>query len=360
MKRAALVALALVALLIQVSCWRPIFDEQISSGALFYQKLGAPFRTIGPVSMDSELQTGEFYPERSIDPYNGFWVVKRSSDIMVSYITYTGSGYSIQSRIWGAQTAGGSSSFVRAGDYTAPNAQLLVGTATGGVATSIDLEEYVSGTPGNVSYIDGTASSGYLGTVSSILGIGAVQESGGNDDKVTVIFVNGSSQIVATDFDLTTAIGNFDAVVDPLNLGGHTLGAFGRVFADYSTGNVTALNYSSGGTEVLRWPWTAGFGTGGSAPTALTVKDPLVAVLSDGSLVCQGTDYLDAYRPDGSEIFSVPAGSVHFVHEVYYAGASYCIFAQPLIAPSNNHNGNNDVYIQLWRIATANFKNLGN
>ena len=56
--------------------------------------------------------------------------------------------------------------------------------------------------------------------------------------------------------------------------------------------------------------------------TELPIPERLTAMLSDGTLVAQGDNYLTAYSAGGKKLFSIPAGSVRLEHEVYFPGTS--------------------------------------
>jgi hypothetical protein len=353
MKRAmagTTVALFLCALL--ASCYRPIFDEQISAGALFYKHLGSPFRTIGPIGMYSDIVNGEFIPERNIDPYNGFWLQFGSSSVQVNFIKYSGGSYILSTAVTGAPAKGGSLGFADSA-YFVPNQNIILGTGSGTATTTMSLYTFTAGSPDsllpNGSYAPAN--------VQSVLGLGATQVAVSASDTIAFIYRNTSSQLMAANYTSSFSSAVSPIVIDaPLDAGTASVSTVGRAFIGVDGGG-EALYYYGGGNTVLRWTWT-GSGASGT-PTTITVQDPLVAVLSDGTLVCQGKDYLDAYRPDGSEIFSTPAGSVRFVHEVDYSGTCYCIFAQNLMAPKDQ-SGNIKVYIELWRMPTSSFAALGN
>ncbi|MDA8424513.1 MAG: hypothetical protein M0Z80_00110 [Treponema sp.] len=355
MPKAILVAgLAGIATALLASCWRPIFDEQVSSGALFYDKLGSPFRTIGPVSMYSQMTDGIFLPERIIDAYNGFWVQKESGYVNLSFIKYSGGSYTLSSATTGGSAAGGSLAFADSAYFTTANGQIILGTGSGSATTNLAIYTFTSGSPDTFSYINPSLPAD---GVTKILGLGATQTAGNSAETLAVIYLNTASALEATNYSYTsngTAL-TWSSTTYVLQAGAAGLSSFGRAFIG-ADGTGSALYYSDGGTSVLKWAWTAGLN---SAPATISMRDPLVAVLSNGILVCQGKDYLDAYRPDGSEIFSRPAGSVRFVQEVDSSGTDYCIFAQTLLAPQDN-NGNNQVYIELWRIPTGSFSSLGN
>jgi hypothetical protein len=351
MKRAmagTTVALFLCALL--ASCYRPIFDEQISAGALFYKHLGSPFRTIGPIGMYSDIVNGEFIPERNIDPYNGFWLQFGSSSVQVNFIKYSGGSYMLSTAALGAPAKGGSLSFADSAYFTT-NQNIILGTGSGTATTTMSLYTFTAGSPDSFSLTGNYAPAG----VQSVLGLGATQVAGSSSDTIAFIYRNTSLQLMAANYTSSSAAPTID-INAPLDAGTASVATVGRAFIGVD-GAGNALYYYGGGNTVLRWTWT-GSGASGT-PTTITVQDPLVAVLSDGTLVCQGKDYLDAYRPDGSEIFSTPAGSVRFVHEVYYSGTCYCIFAQNLMAPKDQ-SGNIKVYIELWRMPTSSFAALGN
>ncbi|MGO8692363.1 MAG: hypothetical protein ACLQMF_01710 [Rectinemataceae bacterium] len=336
------------------SCYRPIFDDRISAGALFANHLGSPFRTIGPVGMNNDITGGEFVPERNFDPYNGFWVQYQSGSVDVEFIKYSGGTYALSSATTNMPTDGGNLSFAHSAYFTASQ-QILLGTGTGSSTTGMTMETFTAGSPDAFApgspYAPANSSA-----PPSIFGLGATQVAGSDTDTIAVIYLNVSGQLSATSYT-STASALTETVGDEstLQVGASGPNSIGRAFIGADGGGYALYYY--GGGQVLRWTWT---GTGASgSPATISVQDPLVAVLSNGILVCQGRDYLSGYRPDGSRIFSTPAGSVQFVHEVDYSGTDYCIFAQTLVAP-NNQNGNSSVYIELWRLPTAAFEGLGN
>jgi hypothetical protein len=88
----------------------------------------------------------------------------------------------------------------------------------------------------------------------------------------------------------------------------------------------------------------------------------MVSLLSDGSLVAQGDNYLSAYGPDGKLLFTTSAGSVRLMHEVYYPGpapaaGNYLIFSQ-VLSIFNQGSGNRDFYVTVWRCPLASFKSF--
>jgi hypothetical protein len=344
-------AAALLAAVLLSSCWRPVFDEQVSAGALFYDKIGSPFRAIGPVSLNSDMIGGTFLPERNVDPYNGFWLQLGSSSVQANFIKYSGGSYGLSSASTGMPTSGGSMTFTSSAYFTT-NQRVILGTGSSTATTGMSIETFTAGTSDSFTP---DSSNPYAPTgASSILGLGATQVAGTLQDTIAVIYRATSTLMAAsgTSSSAILSIGTGFA----LNAGTADVAAVGRAFIG-GDGGGDALYYYGGGNTVLRWTWTSGSGASGT-PTTITVQDPLVGVLSNGTLVCQGKDYLDAYRPDGSEIFSTPAGSVRFVHEVDYSGVDYCIFAQVLLAPRDN-SGNNEVYVELWRLPTSSFSGLG-
>jgi len=341
----------LLAAVLLASCWRPIFDEQVSSGALFYDKIGSPFRTIGPVSVNSDMIDGAFLPERILDPYNGFWVRKESSSVTVNFIKYSGGSYALSTAATSMPANGGSLGFAGSA-YFATNQTIILGTGDGTATTTMSLYTFTAGSPDSLSLTGNYAPAG----VQSVLGLGATQVAGSPSDTIAFIYRNTSSQLMAANYTSSSAVPAIGSNA-PLDAGTASVDAVGRAFIGVD-GAGSALYYYGGGNTVLRWTWTTGVGASGT-PATIAVQDPLVAVLSDGTLVCQGKDYLDAYRPDGSEIFSTPAGSVRFVQEVDYSGVEYCIFAQSLFAPKDN-SGDTSVYIELWRRPTGSFSSLGN
>jgi len=352
-------AFAAAAALLLSSCWRPIFDERISSGAFFYDRIGSPFRTIGPVSMYNDMTGGEFLPERIYDPYNGFWVIRNNGSIGVNYIKYTaGSGYSlvtVNGAATSVATSGGDLAFARSAYYNSSNPELLFGQSGSVSTAALYLLTYDTTTD---SFFSPTTTN-FSPTASGIIAMGATQAPGSGTDNVAV-FYTGASQLYAAVATATTTGLTTPSAGAQVPLGPYTLASYGRVFPELSGTTVVGLYYSAGGGQVLHWDWDSGSATiTSSAPSVLRVDEPLVAVLSDGTLVCQGQDYLSAYKPDGTRIFSVLAGSVRFVHEVDNSGIDYCIFAQVLVAPSSGHGGDNDVYVELWRIPTSSFASLG-
>lgn len=353
MKRAALILCALATLSLLSSCWRPIFDEQVSSSAYFYKKIGSPFRTIGAFSLYSDILDGEFVPERSIDPYNGFWLTRSSGSLALSFIAYSsGSGYAMASSSRGVGTSGGDLSFARSLYYTSPDPELLLGLSSGSTAM-LDMETF----DGSSAAFLSSSTTSLRPSATSIAALGATQVAGSDEDFGAVLFYN-SDQLYASVFSLTESLGT-PSTGTIVPLGSHTLASYGRVFPELSSGAVVGLYYCSGDGTILHWDWDSGSDAiTSSAPSVLQVDEPLVAVLSDGTLVCQGTDYLSAYAADGSEIFHVLAGSVRFVHEVNSGTTCYCLFEQTIIVPSSGQS-DDEVYVRLWRLPTSSFASLG-
>ncbi len=357
----ASLATALAALLLS-SCWAPYYDPAVSSGVYMYRKLGSPILKIGPItsgmSFDATIPL-EFVPTRPgtvpPDPVDGFLVQKGDELIRITFVERdAGGAYALAPGSQTVLNSLGESAVLRSSAMSGTSPQLVL------IADKTLARQY-SFDPA-LHQINSGATTALGSTPTAIFGLGAslLMPPSSDKDSYAVLYTDGSRNLVSMD-GIDVNINGFTDQLGAgvvLDLGGRVLKAGGSAFIDLAS---SRFYYSQAGGPTLVWdtgPWAAS----STAPTALPIFERITSLLSDGTLVAQGPDYLSAYRPDGTPLFTLPAGSVRLEHEVHYPGPDpaaglYLIFSQVLSTAVQN-SLSRDYYINVWRCPLADFKNF--
>jgi hypothetical protein len=354
----ALVALAPISLL--VSCWAPFYDPRVSNSVPFYGKLGPPFLAIGPLSndtgMNDPLARLEFLPTRPsanpLDPVDGFLVQTSSDTVTVGFVEYYQGAYRLAPSAQGRPNLLGDGAYARSGRADATGRPQMSLVCDNGYAY-----QFVFDPVGH--YVNQIANMPLTSSV-ALLGVGAtlLMPPATDSDSLSALVYDGSSVHVLRTIVSLTLNAFSDQVLPFLDTGGRSLGAGGRAFQDIPGQH---FYYSAPGGPTLLWG-TATWPAASTPPTRLPINKLVTALLSDGTLVAQDDNYLSAFSPAGAQRFSIPAGSVHLEHEVYYPGpnppmGNYVLFSQVL---SIWTKGNSELFIYVWRYPVASFAALGN
>jgi hypothetical protein len=341
------------------SCWSPYYDPKVSNSVPLYRKLGSPFLSIGPVSDTSGMSDSqaslEFLPTRPsldpLDPLDGFLVQRGSDSIKVAFVESYNGSYRLAPSMQSMSNMLGSESLARAEAAKGTSPQLVLIASNAWAAQCVF-------TPTTHSLMMGSGLS-FPGSI-SILGFGAslLMPPAADTDSYAAVYADGA-QVFAAMAGIGADLSPFAQQVDAaLDTGGRSLVAGGSAFQDVANHR---FYYSEPGGPTLLWDTTT-WPASSKAPVELPIPERLTAMLSDGTLVAQGDDYLTAYSADGKKLFSMPAGSVRLEHEVYFPGTSpakgnYLIFSQVLSIEGSNGW---EFYIDLWRYPVASFASLGN
>lgn len=347
---------AVLATLLLSSCWAPYYDPAVSSGVYMYRKLGSPILKIGPVTSNMNFDATiplEFVPTRPStvppDPVDGFLVQKGSELIGISFVERDTSGaYALAPGRQTVLNALGDGALLRSEAINGASPQLVV------IADKTLARQY-SFDPTLKQISSGTTTA--LGSSpSSIIGLGAslLMPPSSDKDSYAVLYSDGTNDLVSMDGIDVNLNGFVDQLGASLDLGGRSLQPGGSAFIDLAT---SRFYYSQAGGPTLVWD-TGTWAT--TAPAVLPIYERITSLLSDGTLVAQGADYLSAYASDGTPLFTLPAGSVRLVHEVHYPGpdpvaGNYLIFTQVLSTAVQN-SMSRDYYINVWRCPLADFK----
>jgi hypothetical protein len=340
------------------SCWAPYYDPEVSASAKFADSLGEPLLSIGPLSASGMFDPSaggrfEFLPERPYgdpaSPAEGFLVQKGEDRARVAFVAYS-SGYGFASMSMDMSNYFGSGALLRAEASTSGDYPQMIAITDHQVVRQYRFDRSAQ------SLVESETANTDL-TCSRIYGAGAALSTIASDADKYWILYDGGSQVLLSAGTVDSALGTFyDMGVTPAT-GGRSLGNGGRMLSDMSGGS---YYYSPPGDPTLLWSAAS---LSVSAPEELSISRPLVAVLSDGTLVAQDELHLSAYTAGGKELFTVLAGSIRLQHEVYSYGPSpeagyYLIFTQVLEKGSSNSDSR-EFRIKVWRVSLAEFHKLG-
>jgi len=340
---AAALAAALAAL---ASCYQPIYDPAVSSAALFYQRIGAPLRVLGPVQYSGGSGADlEFQPTRGGDPQDGFLVERSGTSLRSAFLWNNAGTWQLTGE--GSQPSPlGRHAIARSAIPDGVNPRLLLQADQGSVYYRIfnrGPSQVTSGSPLAI------------GGATRLLALGASMTSVDDEDRVAVLYKAGALTQFAT-INLTggSAVPSIGSVNLPV-MSPTTIEGLGRTF-DLEGAN--SIYFSPpGGAAGYYWST----GTTSIMPTILPgLAAPISGVLRDGTLLAQDEIMLSAYKNDGTRYYSVPAGDVRFAHETHWVGppaGNYAIFTQVIHTPSLNGG---ELRVAIWRIPAAAVKNLGN
>jgi hypothetical protein len=359
---AALLALALA--LVASSCWAPYYDPKVSSAVLLYKKLGDPFLTIGPVKDEGKFDSQgglEFLPSRpAANPWNpadGFLVQKGDDYIRIAFVEWYNGDYRLAPAMQSTPNFLGEAALLRseaalpASPYTP---QLIVmADHSSAQQYGFDLSTH------SLSWGPGAAISAPASVRVYGLGAHLLMPVATDTDTYAALFSNGTDLLVATDGIDVNLNGFVDAMGSALDAGGRSLAGGGSAFLDQAN---SRFYYSEQGGPTLLWDTTT-WPASSTPPAALPIPERVTALLSDGTLVAQGDDYLSAYSASGKELFSTSAGSVRLEHEVYCPGptptaGNYLIFSQVLVVQGKD-SSSREYYINVWKYPVSEFQALG-
>ncbi len=357
-------AAALAAGALLVSCWAPYYNPAVSLSVPMYKKLGNPILAIGPIStkntggFDTTLPV-DFIPSRPNtlppDPLDGFMVqrVPQTASIKISFVENSGGSYQLAPSSQTVLNQLGDGAIVRAAAANGTEAQLIViGDRTAARQFSFDPAMHQINVGPTTALGTGT-------TAVYALGASLLMPPSTDTDSYAVLYTDGTRNTVSMDgIDLNlNSFSDQLNVTAPLALGGHSLATGGRAFLDIQNHR---FYYSSPAGPTLLWDTTMWPGTH-PGPSVLPISELVTTLLSDGTLVAQGDNYISAYRSDGSKLFTMPAGSVRLVHEIYYPGpnplaGNYLIFSQVLSTAVQGSGSDREYYVNVWRCPLSDFR----
>lgn len=359
--------LVLVVTILSGSCWQPGFDASIAASAIITDSMTlaatGTFRDVNEYS----IRNGEFLPYRSSSPEGGFWMRGDDSYIDtygrlyplylplgetgVSYNWYGGteadavSAYSIPVYL---SPTGSASALVYRRDYDSAGLTRFTIPDTSGTS----IQQDTSG-PKLSSYFSNTV----------IIGTGMVPDPLlPTSDRGCMIFRDGSGVYRATVFQwngtMPLSLAPFVDLGWPADLSpaGPVAVGFAGATADYI---YLSFIDTSSERHTLRWNRT----TPASQPVELDqVAGPLVAILSDGSLLADGGQSYLLYSTDGNPIGELHSGALRFVHEVYdTTGASgqqwLATFCRELFV-AGSHDDSGTLRLDVFTIPTTGLEAL--
>ncbi len=360
-----LAALGLASALGFAACWSPVFDINVSTGAIIAKRLDEA-GSVGPVVIDiDEWKDHFFVPARSPKPVDGYLVQIRDNDVRVGYF---GHGYdkTIESfipRVPGAPTK------VASGPYLAPlptfpyeaEATLLITgcnpNAAGSHASVYSVRTTLSDTmpPSvipefRVDYAATTFNPPYADGFS--VGTSGTPPAAMPELRMSYVFTDSSvtpgSNSAAT---LVFSYGSMSTPGSPMtSLLAQTAAPLVSFGGYIGTDSAPSLTYTLSDDKVtFQQDYFAAVPAPFPPPRLLPVDHRIFAVLSDGTLLGKADGVLYVYDLDGKERFHVALGGLKYAHEVWDGSEWLCVFFLPLMVLKDGE----DIYSITYRIYTV-------
>ncbi|MBU0928566.1 MAG: hypothetical protein KKA67_12510 [Spirochaetes bacterium] len=360
MARSALATACALVAAAAASCWQPYFDPGASASQLSASRMTRISLLAVPETQRYQAERGMFLPRRSAAPTDGVWL--QGADL-------AGREYATTNAYYLGQASSGSlfyspgTSF-KGDPYGEPIVRMKPAAVDSepleAMGMALDGSDWAAGRlyrPDTVSASILIGDTLALPTPSRLLGAGFAAAAPGSDSLFAAYFDESLAAWRAIDGDyagwplgalapvpLTMPPGFNDSAVQGV-------GYAGRVGSDYYLCATTA----DGASRTFRWE-----GELSAAPAELaSIKAPLVAVLSDGTLLARDGSAYQAYGPDGAILFAFPAGSLRFAHERYDAASSAyrSVFARQSFI-SNSYDDKGTLRIELFEIPTEELPGL--
>ncbi|MGA2545060.1 MAG: hypothetical protein ABSF43_00810 [Rectinemataceae bacterium] len=364
----------ILAAIVLSACWSPIYNERLSSSAVLSQRLyslAIESRDIGPVNWNMGNSDGdyEFAPSNYSDLDSGLIVGRGTGNFYAAY--YGKADDASPPQIGGSQ--GGSLGFAGrtvlvsvavSAKYAAKFIRIGLNGETGTKAD--DLHFYYRDPTLSNNLVDaGSVVSPAVPTSAYLVAAGSVLDANGSADDIELLYWDPTS-LTYQRYGIT-----YDALPTPTLTqdGPYTVTGIGSTVNQgsgfFRLNNDFYLSAYSGpaGAESLHCYRWADSGSGVMATlSAAPVKPqsitaPIVGILSqDGLILAQDDFFLYAFNMDGSGVYKMPAGNLHFEQEFSVDGLPCAVFTQVI---STWLNGQNSVAAKIWAVRSDAVRTIG-
>jgi len=360
------------------SCWVPPYDPAISASVLFEEKLER-VASLGPFEYDGVGSGSDYFvPSYRSAPTDGFWVRRTDSDrLEVRYVGYAsgspviGAAFSSESNRWGDLNAvkGMSeenvgydlSTTMRNGVHVwgcgeiasgATSADAMVGL---GLATDYSLTNKTSSTASGFTTrmipIGGSAQAFDNG---AYVGINRNLLMSGYSGTLYVLAVSGPH----AQYDSYSYTSQIPAIWgNTLAYGGSEF-LPGTFFVEYYDGGTYDLvvGTTTAGKEVVGLKWDA---TNRDAePTRVIFPYQITDALNDNTLVARGKTKTSFYDVAGTFLFSLPTGSIRFIHEYEDGSVFYSYFSRTVDIHYSGDDSSGTIRFDVYRYPSASLSDL--
>jgi hypothetical protein len=363
-----LVAIALSA------CWSPIYNEQLSASAALSLKLynlAIQNREIGPANwnMGSPDNSYEFMPSKYSDLDCGLVVGRETGNL---YAAYFGKADDASSPQVGSSQGGNAGfagrtvlvSVAVIPKYAARFIRIGLNGETG--SRDGDLHFYYRDPALSNSLVDsGSIVSPAVPTAAYLVAAGSVLDADGLTDDIELLYWDPASltyQRYGVTYNALPMPSLFQDGPYPVAYSGAAINQGSRFFRLNNDYYLSAYSGASGTEYVHCFRWAAGVSTPttlSTAPVELpSINAPVVGILSQGGLILAQDDlFLYAFNLDGSELYKMPAGNLHFEQEFAVGGVTCALFTQFISTWSNNQNS---VTAKIWAVPSNAVRTIGN
>lgn len=350
-RRASLLVFAAAAACSLVSCWVPVYDPALSASARFEKKLELVSR-IGPSELfDDESEVVRYFvPRRVATPAEGYLVSEGMGYIRLAYIGRTAEGNFAQLAQWGNSTEipGWSLVFARPVPTGLPEDRTVIVLAGRGTSNTWQLS-YAAGSIASSTAASWTPAD----TGQTLVGVGQAAHASGASAAYLHTWTSpplkSNMQVYDTSTGSTSPTGTNTNLYAGPNLHGP-----GFYSLSYNNNfHFFSARDAEGRVRAYRWtqPPSA------ALPVELSGVDRmLTGLLSDDTLVAQGSISSTFYDSSGNTRFELPTGALRFIHEVQDGGIWYSYFSRTMVIA--RRDGPDELWIDIFRYPTAKLPDL--
>ena len=332
------------------SCWRPLFDPDISASQVLADRLGAPVVSFDIESIQKyNAQDALFLPERddySVVPRYGLLLRVNDSRLVSTFVQFD-TAYGYQTGAQESENIFDDASYIESAPDGSSHAS-GIGQSSTYLFWTMDLNS-----------LDSSSYSTYLPVNDRVLGVGSVQNSLAATDTTSCCFVDnvGTPCYIIFTYAGGGTPPNFSGASSELSL--PFLDSIKTPGSFFDTGTYLYLScgLSDGTNAVFRWE--------SASPTADPLRypaayGPLVAVLSDDTVLAEDGTLMTALSPDLKKRFAFPCGAMKFVHERYDSvkGYAICVFTRTTFVRSSNGDDFGRARIEVYEIPTSDLYTL--
>jgi hypothetical protein len=348
-------AAALLAAALAVSCWHPVFDWMLVESEITVKKLGEPkLYFTADVYEGYDTNNYWFLPQIAQMPTYGLLITEMDERIGIKSFP--------------------SIDQVNHQSYINPSSMLELNNTLGDAYMVLAAPDGFSAAFAVTNTINGQT----IPMMDPNTGSSTVVPSSDTPNQfgIGAVAVAGSANVTLNCYSYQTMIPNYQIESpwtggDPVfNVGiGNALifseapgiTAPGRLLDTTGSTNYLYLScgLSDGTRAVYRWdtpPYTA------STPTRYPEDyGPLIGALSDGRLLAQKDGIISVLGPDLNFLFKFPAGRLRFVHERYDNLIDFemkVVFTRTVFVRNNSHDSDGQLLVELYEIPTAELEDL--